>query len=152
MHDSPAALEYIRVLVWPLVTLLLIMRFGDTLITAIQKSKVKLSLFGVDIETSIADLERTLTAAVDGALSPKQWDLLEKIWKKGSVSIQNEGYVMNMSSDLAWIRPIRNAGLLMSLPDGKYIEQATELVLTPLGKLLMQARPEISSKSRVAIS
>ena len=140
MHDSPAILEYIRILVWPLVTLLLIMKFGNTLITAIQKSKVKLSLFGVEIETSIVDLERTLTAAVDGALSPKQWDLLEKIWKKGTVSVQNEGYVMDMSADLKWIRPIRNAGLLMSLPDGKYIEQATELALTPLGKLLMQAR------------
>ena len=44
------------------------------------------------------------------------------------------------AGDLSWIRPVRIAGLIMTLPDGRYIEQAEEIVLTPLGELLMQAK------------
>jgi hypothetical protein len=140
MDIAKLVLEYIQVLIWPIVAVMVIRKYGQSLIRVFEKSKVKLSLFGVELEANIADLERVLTAAVSGSLTAKQWDLLERIGREGAIFVQKEGYKMNMPGDLNWIRPVRNAGLIMTLPDGKYIEQATELVLTPLGRLLMEAK------------
>ena len=140
MEFAKLVLEYIRVLIWPFVAVIVILKYGHSLISVLEKSKVKLSLFGVEVEANIADLERILTAAAGGSLTAQQWNLLEKIGREGSIFVQKEGYKMDMTGDLQWIRPVRNAGLIMTLPDGKYIEQATELVLTPLGKLVMEAK------------
>jgi hypothetical protein len=140
MEFAQLVLEYIQVLIWPLVVVAIVLKYGRSLLGVLEKSKVKLSLFGVEVEANIADIERNLTSAVGGSLTPQQWDLLERMGREGSVLVQREGYKMNMTGDLQWIRPVRNAGLIMTLPDGKYIEQATELVLTPLGKLLIEAK------------
>lgn len=133
-------LEYLRVVLWPTVVILALFKYGAGLLAALQRSHVKLSLFGVEVDADISRLEQILTAPVGGSLTPQQWLLLERIEATGSVSVKAERYDMSMSGDLAWIRPVRNAGLLKTLPDGQYIEQATEMVLSPLGRLLMDAR------------
>lgn len=139
--DIPTVLlEYVRVVIWPLIIAAVIFSYGRSLVRLLEKSKVKVSLFGVDVEVDIGELARTLTAAAGGALSERQWRLLEDIAHKGSVSVHTEGYKLKMGADLDWIRPIRNAGLVMSVPDGQYIEQATDLILTPLGTLLLDAK------------
>jgi len=152
MDPAQLILEYIKVLIWPLVVVVVILKYGSSLIHVFERSKVKLSLFGVEVEINIAELERILTAAAGGSLTSQQWSLLEKIAREGSVFVQKEGYKMDMNGDLPWIRPVRNAGLIMTLPDGKYIEQAAEFVLTPLGKLVMEAKSSrpVGSRSSVA--
>lgn len=140
MDVAKIVLEYTQVLIWPMVALVALFKYGHYLISMLEKSKVKLSLFGIEVEVNIDDLERILTQSVGGQLLPEQWNLLERIAREGSITVKKEGFKMDMSGDLSWIRPVRNAGLIMTLPDGKYIEQATELVLTPLGKLLMEAK------------
>jgi hypothetical protein len=140
VEAAKLTLEYLKVLVWPVVASGALFWYRNAIGAALSKTKVKLSLFGVDVEANIAELERTLTAATGGTLSEAQWSLLQKISQHESVSVAGQGYKMSMQGDLPWIRPLRNAGLIMTLPDGKYIEQATDLVLTPLGKLLMTAR------------
>src|SRR5262245_9234094 len=113
MDVAKLVLEFVKALIWPIVAALVILMYGKSLISAFGKSKVKLSIFGVEFEVSTADLERTLTAAAGGSLTTQQWELLEKIGLKGSVSVTEEGYKMQLPGDLTWIRPIRNAGLIM---------------------------------------
>jgi hypothetical protein len=123
-----------------MVVMFALIRYRDTIVSLSQKSKVKLSLFGVEIETTIPNLENIITAPVGGTLTDQQWALLREIMKEGQVSVAEKKYVMTMQRDLAWIRPIRNAGLIVTLPDGKYIEQAEHLALTSLGKIVVEAK------------
>ena len=139
-------LEYLKIIIWPTIVIFALIRYREVIEEAFYRSKVKLSLFGFEIEIKISDLEQSMIATVGGTLSNQQWGLLEKIHKDGPVSVSTEGYKMSMQADLSWIRPIRNAGPLMSLPDGEYIEEAEELDLTPLGKLLIESKT--ASKSR----
>ena len=140
MELEELILEYIKVLVWPVIVIFTLVMYRDLIAGLIHKSKVKLSLFGVEIETKISDLEQMLMAPVGGKLTGQQWALLQKIAMRGPVAIAAEGYKMHMQGDLQWIRPVRNAGLIITLPDGKYIEQAEQIALTPLGSLLMKER------------
>jgi hypothetical protein len=128
-------LEYLKVLVWPIVFLVALIWFPRTIRSVLPYvTKVKLNLFGVEIETTIANLERVLTAGVGARLTERQWDLLEEIFRKGRLSVAEKNYVMTLQKDLAWIRPIRNAGLVSTLPEGKIIEEAEQLDLTPLAR------------------
>jgi hypothetical protein len=45
-------------------------------------------------------LEKSLTVEVGDTLKDQQWELLENIYKKGTVSVAKEGYEMNMQADL----------------------------------------------------
>jgi hypothetical protein len=150
MDTSLHILEYIKVLVWPIVAAYALVRFGGAIASALGRSKVKLSLFGVEIEVPVSQLEQVLTAAVGGRLSAQQWALLEQSAKDGVLSVAKAGYRMTMDGDLPWVRPVRNAGLIMTLPDGQYIEQATDIVLTPLGKVLMSSRAALPAEARGA--
>ena len=140
MELEELILEYIKVLVWPVIIIFALVMYHDLIGGLIQKSKVKLSLFGVVIETKISDLEQVLMAPVGGRLTDQQWAMLQKIATRGPITVATEGYKMHMEGDLPWIRPVRNAGLILTLPDGKYIEQAEQITLTPLGELLMKER------------
>lgn len=133
--------QLVSAIAWPIVALLGLLLYGSRVIAIFSRSKIRLSLFGVEVETTEQQLEKILTEPVGDQLTAKQWELLDEVWRRGTVSVSAKRYSMSMEGgDLPWIRPVRNAGLIMSLPDGLYIEQATDLVLTPLGRVLMAAR------------
>jgi hypothetical protein len=140
MAIAELVLKYIEALIWPVIAVIFLILYRDPILALLEKSKVTLSLFGISIETTLSQIESSLMAPLGGMLTPRQWELLEEIKEHGSISVKSKGFVMLMQGDLPWIRPIRNAGLIMTLPDGKYIEQADEIVLTSLGELLMQAK------------
>jgi hypothetical protein len=146
MEAAKLVLEYLKVLIWQAIVVFALIKYHEVIRELFYRSKVKLSLFGFEIETKISDLQQSLTSTVGGRLTNQQWELLEKIYKEGAVSVVTECYKMDMQADLSWIRPLRNAGLMMSLPDGEYIEEAEEFKLTPLGKLLMESK--MSEKAR----
>ena len=100
MEIAKLVLEYIRVLIWPLAATIVLLRYGRYLIYMLEKSKVKLSLYGVAVQVNLVDLERMLTSAVGGKLTPKQWNLLKRIAREGSISVEKEGYEMHMNGDL----------------------------------------------------
>jgi hypothetical protein len=140
MEVAHIVLEYFKVLVWPLVAIIIAYVYRNIVSSVFSNSKISLQLFGVKIETTMDNLKQALVATMGGFLTDRQWMLLKEIATERTVSVKDKGYKLSMEKDLKWIRPIRNAGLIMSLPDGCYIEQAESLVLTPLGNLLMHAR------------
>lgn len=137
-------LKYVQALVWPAVVVLALIIYHDAILAALTSvPKVKISLFGVEFEITLPELEESLTAAVGDVLEDKQWDLLEQIEQSGQLSVTEKNLnLRSMDGHLRWVRPIRNAGIIKTLPEGEYIESAEYLVLTPLGKLLMKARKE----------
>jgi DNA-binding transcriptional ArsR family regulator len=133
-------LDFLKVTAWPAVALIAIFVLKGYLPGLLKASTVSIELFGVTVETSIEKLKSALIATMGGTLSREQWSLLEEIHRGGAVSVAEKGYSMSLDTDLAWIRPLRNAGLVVTLPDGYYIEQAEFLDLSPLGRLLMDVR------------
>jgi hypothetical protein len=133
-------LKYIDVLVWPVFVFVLLLVYRGPILRLLEFSKVKLTLFGTSVETTIADLQKVMTAEVSGTLTSQQWMFLEDLWSQGQISVADRKLRMTMYGDLNWIRPIRNVGLIKTLPDNDYIENATHIELTPLGRLLMAAR------------
>jgi hypothetical protein len=153
MDIAKLLLEYLQTLIWPAVVIFAVARHGSALIAVFDKSKIKLKLYGVELEVNLQDLQGVLTAALHGELSPQQWTLLVKLRDAGPISIDSAGFKMDLDGDLRWIRPIRNAGLILSLPDDKYIELATTLQLTQLGRLLVDAsrrRPATEPKPQAS--
>jgi hypothetical protein len=140
MDVAHIVLEYFNVLVWPIVAIIIAFVYRKIVSSVFSNSKISLQLFGVKIETTTDNLKQALVTTMGGSLTDRQWMLLEEIATERTVSVKDKGYKLSMDEDLEWIRPLRNSGLIMSLPDGYYIEQAESLILTPLGNLLMHAR------------
>jgi hypothetical protein len=136
-------LKYIEAFVWPLTVLIIAVIYRgfitSTLPNLLSRSKIKISLFGVEFETSLPELESVTKAVVGGSLTKDQLDLLRRIRKEGPVSYE-AGEIPKR--DREWIRPIMNAGLIMTMPPGAHLGEATGLSLTPLGVLLMRGIEE----------
>ena len=139
MQIAEIILRYIEVLIWPLLLAVGLVSFREPLLGLINKSNVKFSMHGVTIETSVQKLTESLSETFKEELTEKQWYLLEMIQSKGGVSVKVEGLNLRTGGeDFEWVRPIRNAGLIKTLPEGHVIELSERLVLTKLGRLLME--------------
>jgi len=137
-------LKYVTALIWPATVVILLLSFRKALISALPtllpKSKFKISLFGVEVEITVPELESTTLATLGGQLDERQLALLNRLFKEGPISYSTTGI---SEDERRWIRPIRNAGLVKTNPTDTYLAKAQSLELTPLGNLLMR------SKSRV---
>ena len=126
--------RYIEALIWPLLVAVGLFSFREPLCERIKKSNVKFTIYGVTIETSAQKLTESLSETFKEELTEKQWGLLEKIHNKGGVSVKKEGLNLSNGGEyFEWVRPIRNAGLIKTLPEGYVIELSERLVLTKLG-------------------
>ncbi len=141
MQTAEIIVRYIEVLIWPLLITVGLVSFREPLLELIKKSNVKFAMHGVTIETSARKLTESLSETFKEELTEKQWSLLEKIQNKGGVSVKEEGLNLRTGGeDFEWVRPIRNAGLIKTLPEGHVIELSERLMLTKLGRLLMEER------------
>jgi len=124
-------LSYLQVVVWPSVAVLAIVRYRDVIRSLVPGAKVKLTIFGVAIETSIPVIEQSVTESLQGRkLTETQWSWLKKL--------RNDGRTEFARAQLDMLRPLRNAGLIRGYPE-EFLEQATAVEITTLGKLLVDA-------------
>jgi hypothetical protein len=132
-------LRYIGELKWPLTIIILLIIFRKTLARFLTSytlgSKVKISLFGVEVETTLRELEDISIATLGGTLNNRQQELLTLL----SVNelIKYEKGVPEDEWD--WIVPLRNAGIIETQPRGAYLRDAQSLKLTALGLLMVKA-------------
>jgi hypothetical protein len=133
MVAAHVVLSYIRVLIWPIVAVILLIAYRRIIERLLPGARIKLTLAGVTIETTLDVLTNSIEEIVaDEGISKEQWSRLEHIGTEGRVEF-------NYGRDYKVLMPIRNAGLIRPVPRG-YLTQATEVELTPLGRLLLQAR------------
>jgi hypothetical protein len=108
MPSADLVLKYIEVLKWPvtLLILLLIYRKAITslLTSVLPKSKIKISLFGVEIETTLSELKSISLASLGGSLKVKQLDLLRRLGSEGAIHYGPEGI---LGDQCKLIRPMR---------------------------------------------
>lgn len=137
MSTLEIVLELVKSLAWPVTAVILLLAYRKAILALLPESKIKVSLFGMEVETTFPELETATLATLGGHLTGKQLDLLETIATQGPVSYENDGIP---KEDRKWIRPLMNAGLVMTIPPGEHLGQAEGLALTPLGSLVMRPR------------
>jgi hypothetical protein len=140
MSVSQLVLEFVKVLIWPVTLILLLFVYRDAILTLLPKSKIKITLFGLEVETSLPELETITLSMLGGQMDQRQLHLLTTLVNDGPVSYDKAGVP---GEERNWIRPLMNAGLIMTLPAGEHLGKAEGLALTPLGTLLM--RPKLQS-------
>jgi hypothetical protein len=136
MELAKLILEYTHVLVWPVTISLLLLLYRDTIVSILPKSKIKVSLFGLEVETTLSELETITLATLGGHLNDKQLSLLKQLAGKGTIFFGEKGI---SKEDRKLIRPIRNAGLVMTDPIDAHLKEAESLSLSPLGTLVMRS-------------
>ena len=131
MDIASIVLEYLRVLIWPLVTIVLVLMFRESIVALIPRSKIRFTISNITIETSLESLEKSVKESLRGrTLTKTQWNWLKRLSENGRVS-----YDPNFYSEL---RPLRNAGLIREHPEG-WLSTAKEIEITTLGSLLLKA-------------
>ena len=129
-------LPYLQILAWPVTVLLVALILRPVLAPLLTKSKVKVELFGVAIETDLATLEAAMTQPIGGVLTDDETTYLQNL-----VEIEEKAYPDGIAKeDREFFRPMRNAGRIMTLPRGSALGMARSIRLTKLGRLVMQGR------------
>ncbi|MFP4139442.1 MAG: hypothetical protein ACLFVY_02675 [Phycisphaerae bacterium] len=126
-------IEYVRVLVWPTVVVFAFLLFRKSLQNIlVRPEKIKFSIGGVTVETSIEQLTKSVSESLRGkTLSDDQWDWLTRLSTTARLSYDHQFYET--------LRPLRNAGLIREHPEG-WLSNSKEIEITTLGRLLLEAK------------
>jgi hypothetical protein len=131
MQNSQLILGYVQALAWPCVAVFLLLRYRSVIESLVPRSRLKLTIAGVTIETSLETIERSVEESFGGRrLLPEQWAWLQRLASEGRLACDQSQH-----KDL---RPLRNAGLIRVHPEG-WLATAKEIEITTLGRLLLEA-------------
>ncbi|MGA8864731.1 MAG: hypothetical protein WB444_13080 [Gallionella sp.] len=123
--------DYAELLTWPLVALVAILAYRDIIRSLLPGAKVKLTISGITLETTLPVIESSITESLHGEeLKEEQWAWLRKL--------RNQGRTAFCQGDLQWLRPLRDSALIRAYPRG-FLQSATAVEITTLGKLLVDA-------------
>ena len=98
-------------------------------------SKIKVVLFGVEVETTLSELQSATTEYLGRKLTPKQSNLLKSLYQEGERLL---GSNQLSSEERQEVRSLRNASLIRTLPEDAHLADAKSLRLTALGDFLMR--------------
>jgi hypothetical protein len=129
-------LEVLRIITWPITVLIAVFALRSYLAPLLSGSKVKISLFGQSVETTLPELESVVSEQAGGALSELQMNYLKQFYQQGAIDYPNGVE----SDEKEALRPLRNYGLIMTIPRGKPMRKAKSLQISALGRLVMKSK------------
>lgn len=122
---------YIDLLTWPLVAVVALFAYRRAIDRIVSADKVKITISGVAIETTLPVIEASITESLHGAkLNDEQWRWLRKLREDGRTPVSDQDKIL--------LRPLRDAALLRAYPPG-YLAAATHVEITSLGRMLVEA-------------
>jgi hypothetical protein len=134
--------EFLRLLeitLWPAVAMSAIFVVRPHLRDILSGAKIRFSVAGQIIEVTLRELKRVLEEQQGDPLTAEHVNYL--------ASLKNEGarhYVsgINESEMRKFLRPLRNAGLIRTIPRNAFLQEASGVELSGLGRLYLDARAE----------
>ena len=130
-------------LAWPMVVFFGLLYYRRALTSLLSQSKVKFTISGITVETTLCELERSVSDSLRGEdLTAEQWARLKRIRDERRVAY-------NHHSDYAHLVALRNAGLIREHPKG-HLQDAKEVSITTLGRLLADADHRVRKNRSVA--
>ena len=116
METARVIQSYVAVLVWPLLIFVAMIIYRDVIRSLLPGAKVKLTILGIAIETTIPVIERSIAESVNG-------ESLTNEQKEWLMRLKNGGEETFDQSQLSALRPLRNAGLVKNHPPG-FLQEA----------------------------
>ena len=129
-------LKLIEVLAWPAVALTAILVVRPHLGRLMSGAKVKLSIAGQTIETSLPELKDILESQAGERLSEENKDYLRSLLERGPREYP-EG--VSTKDERQALRPLRNNGLVQTIPRNAFLNDARAIELSALGRLYLRA-------------
>ena len=123
------------VTMWPLVALIAIFVVRPHLTALMSKSRIRLSIFGQTIETTLPELQAVIEEQAEGNLTTEQLRYLNELQQLGRRSYANGVPV----DDQRFLRVLRNAGLITTTPRDSYLANASAITLSALGRAFIRA-------------
>ena len=141
MSSKSEILRFLEVLIWPAVAVMAILVVRPHLSRLLSGAKIKIPLGGLSVETTLPELKQILEEQTGEALSSGQVDYL--------ISVQRDGakrYAQGVESneERKFLRPLRNAGLVLTVPRNAFLHDAEAIELSALGRLYLRARAAAS--------
>lgn len=129
-------IELLKVALWPIVALIILFVVRPHLSELMAKSKVKLSMFGQSIETTLSELGQVIEEQTESRLTQDHIQYLESLSAHG-VKDYPSGIESN---ERKFLRPVRNSGLILTIPRDSFLSDARSVQLSALGRLYLRAR------------
>jgi hypothetical protein len=136
LMSSTEAIQILGILVWPIVAIVALLVIRPHLSTLLARSKVKLSLFGQSIEMTLPEIAQFIEEQAEGKLTEEDIRYLEALSSEGSKNYP-EGID---SATRQFLRPMRNFGLIVTIPRNAFLGHARGIELSVLGRLYLRAR------------
>lgn len=136
-------IRLLEVLVWPGVAAAAIFVLRPHLPVLLSRSKIKLEMFGQSIETTLAELENVVEEQSGGVLLPTHIAYLEMVRAAGA-----KEYPTGVSTEeQTLLRPVRNSGLISTIPRDAFLADARAVQLSALGRLYLRSRSKKSASA-----
>jgi hypothetical protein len=132
--------DFIRLLevaLWPTVAVLAILVVQPHLRALLSGAKIKLAIAGHSIETTLPELKQVIEEQTGAALSPEHVNYLATLQGSGAKAYPAG---VEKSEDRKFLRPLRNAGLVATVPRNAFLDDAKAIELTALGRLYLRAK------------
>jgi hypothetical protein len=128
-------LRLVEALAWPLVALVALLAVRPQIAKLLSGAKVRLSIAGQSIETTLPELQQIFEEQAGEPLSAEHVSYLTSLLKNGAKSYP-EG--VTESRDRKLLRPLRNNGLILTVPKNAFLSDARAIELSALGRLYLR--------------
>jgi hypothetical protein len=133
-------LKLVEVLAWPSVALIALIIVRPQIAKLFAGARVKLSILGQSIETTLPELQQILEEQAGERLSAEHTDYLNSLFRNGAKSYP-DGVKENPERKL--LRPLRNNGLILTVPRNAFLADARAIELSALGRLYLRGTTRI---------
>jgi hypothetical protein len=129
-------LRLFEIFAWPVVAMLAIAVVRPHIAALLSGAKVKLSIAGQAIETTLPELKQVLEEQAGELLSAEHVAYLLDL-QRGGTKHYSGG--VRASEERKFLRPLRNNGLVLTVPRNAYLADANGIELSALGRLYLRA-------------
>jgi hypothetical protein len=134
-------LHLLEIVLWPAVALVAILVVRPYITGLLSGAKVKLSIGGQSIETTLPELRQVFEEQASEPLSGEHVAYLNSLEHGGA-----KPYPSGVESEeRKFLRPLRNSGLILTSPRNSFLQNAKAIELSALGRLYLRARTKAAA-------
>jgi hypothetical protein len=133
----------LAVVVWPAVAVLGLLVLRPHIGALLSGAKVKLSIAGQSIETTLPELKQVIEEQTGEPLSAEHVNYLAFLQRDGAKQYPAG---VEKGEERKFLRPLRNAGLVTTVPRNVFLQEAKAVELSALGRLYLRASNSKSSR------